>query len=244
MNQNAKADEIEKLLKENQNLIDKKIWSIALFGYPIVFVPEEFWEKNSNSKGFHSSFGLVAIKNDSDLSLEGLKAVLIHELVHAINKYKIENLNSKIVEKGITWYEAVETFDPKARESVRNFYKIRIFKIFREEIQTYYTQGLWGNNLDEMFDKTTFMYAYGQINSTYSDDNEISLPNIQKYDPEFALELKRTFAFWKLVLSKSLPTEIEKIIHFVQSKSSFEEISINNLQKIREEIKISPFTIK
>ena len=49
------------------------------------------------------------------------------------------------------------------------------------------------------------LYAYGQIQSIYSDDNETSLPNIQKYDLEFALELKRTFAFWKLVLAKSLP---------------------------------------
>ena len=165
MCKNARNNEKQKLLTENQDLIDKEFFSLELFGYPVVFVPEEFWAKNSKARAFHSSLGLIAIKNSDYLSLQSVRDILIHEFVHAINKYKIKNLNPKTVEKGMTWYEPLETFNPEAREMVRNFYKKRIFRIFREEIQTYYTRGLFSDSLDNFFDEGGFVCL--RTNSVY-----------------------------------------------------------------------------
>ncbi|MEI6729602.1 MAG: hypothetical protein WCK98_08255, partial [bacterium] len=61
---------------------------------------------------------------------------------------------------------------------------------------------------------------------------QMSLTEIYKYDPQFAKELDSTLRFWRLLLSKSSPDTIEKLITYVQAADSFDKISMTHLSSI------------
>lgn len=281
-NNNKKVEQFREFLKKKNKIISENFKEISVFGYPVVFcLSEKFWVLGS-AAGVCYPFGLIVMK--PGLSLDEVEKFLIHEFTHAMLNYPGRGLynvspkyNYKTRQSGNYYYGPGDLIIESDRSEVRRAYRNRILSIFREEIETYYNQGVskvGHQNIQQL----EFNSAFAQVENYDRDPgqfeqprlikqlldtcaeiaptlatliqaeekydpplDEISLEEIFKYDLEFAKEVDSTLRFWKLLLSKSSPVTIEKLIGYVQAANSFDQISVANLKQIRESIGVTTF---
>jgi hypothetical protein len=244
---------LKSFFKRYQHQIESKIIASRIFGVPVCIVLDKNLWPDAQTIGLHTHSGLIMISNRSDTNL--IKSYTRHEIIHAKELYR-NAANNNFPQDRCRYYNPEASFQYSTdseknkslgREITRNDVKQRILNVFREEIETYFVQDsiLEFSGYSQDFFNYAFSGLYNfdrdarQFNPNYNFKGEfnpplgqMSLAEIYKYDPEFAQELDTTLRFWRLLLTKSSPEKIEKLIGYVQAASSFEAISVTNLSAI------------
>jgi hypothetical protein len=246
---------LDKFFTRNKEEIETNFMELRVFGYPVILVMnKKYWPK-STASAHHNVNGYILLRG-YDVDEKSLREDLVHELTHAIANYPDIDDSSKIwtektreldrVSKNY-YYTPEDLFNKDSQKAVGEVYKDRVLDMFRQEVESYYTCGeirilkqikqkQFNDILAQVedFDRNPKEFE-SDLFEEYHFTNSlrgISLIEIQKHDPEFGKELDSTLRFWKMVLENSSPERIEKIIDFIQSASSFDQISIRNLSFI------------
>ncbi len=246
---------LDKFFTRNKEEIETNFMELRVFGYPVILVMnKKYWPK-STASAHHNVNGYILLRG-YDVDEKSLREDLVHELTHAIANYPDIDDSSKIwtektreldrVSKNY-YYTPEDLFNKDSQKAVGEVYKDRVLDMFRQEVESYYTCGeirilkqikqkQFNDILAQVedFDRNPKEFE-SDLFEEYHFTNSlrgISLIEIQKHDPEFGKELDSTLRFWKMVLENSSPERIEKIIDFIQSASSFDQVSIRNLSFI------------